>query len=151
MLFAHGDNIDIAINSAVEGEIRLLRINGIVCRVVGSDNKRVFIKNIIKLNTECRISAIVCNQTFAVKNNLSSRIDALKLEIELVARRQIGLCKRFFITALASVIIVAAVLTVYSVPSVGKGDRFVMTFLGKSPTGVQQNCFAHRMTPYVWF
>ena len=34
---------------------------------------------------------------------------------------------------------------------VGQGDRLVMTFLGKSPTGVQQNCFAHRMTPYVWF
>ncbi len=123
MLFAHGDNIDIAINSAVEGEIRLLRINGIVCRVVGSNNKRVFIKNIIKLNTECRISAIVCNQTFAVKNNLSSRIDALKLEIKLVARRQIGLCKRFFITALASVIIVAAVLTVNAVPCVRESDR----------------------------
>ena len=122
MLFAHGDNIDIAINSAVEGEIRLLRINSIVCRVVGGNNKRVFIKNIIKLNTECRISAIVCNQTFAVKNNLSSRIDALKLEIKLVARRQVGLCKRFFITALASVIIVAAVLTVNAVPCVRESN-----------------------------
>ena len=50
-------------------KIRNLRINVIVRRVIGNNNKQIFVLNIIKLNPRGRISAVVNANFFSVKIN----------------------------------------------------------------------------------
>ena len=143
----------IAVNAAVEGEIGLLRVDGVVVAVVNRNHQLIctIVQGIGDVHTEGGVAALVFGHFLTVQTDNCSHSHAVKLQNRAAAVGQLGLFQRAGIGAGAAVVVVAAVLTVHGVPSVGEGDRFVMTFLGKSPTGVQQNCFAHRMTPYVWF
>ena len=143
----------IAVNAAVEGEIGLLGVDGIIVAVVNRNHQLIctIVQGIGDVHAESRITALVLGHFLTVQTDNCSHSHAVKLQNRATAVGQLRFSQSAGIGAGAAVVVVAAVLTVYSVPSVGKGDRLVMTFLGKSPTGVQQNCFAHRMTPYVWF
>ena len=143
----------IAVNAAVEGEIGLLGVDGIIVAVVNRNHQLIgtIVQGIGDVHAESRITALVLGHFLTVQTDNCSHSYAVKLQNRAAAVGQFRLLQYTGVAAGAAVVVVAAVLTVYSVPSVGKGDRLVMTFLGKSPTGVQQNCFAHRMTPYVWF
>ena len=143
----------IAVNAAVEGEVGLLGVDGIVVAVVNRNSQLIctIVQSIGDVNAESRIPALVLGYFLTVQTDNCSHSHAVKLQNRAAAVGQFRLLQYTGVAAGAAVVVVAAVLTVYSVPSVGKGDRLVMTFLGKNPTGVQQNCFAHRMTPYVWF
>ena len=143
----------IAVNAAVEGEVGLLRVDGVVVAVVNRNNQLIcaIVQGIGDVHTEGGVAALVLGHFLTVQTDNCSHSHAVKLQNRAAAVGQLRLLQCTGVAAGAAVVVVAAVLTVYSVPSVGKGDRLVMTFLGKSPTGVQQNCFAHRMTPYVWF
>ena len=153
MSSGHNTQRYIAVNAAVEGEVGLLRVDGIVVAVVNRNNQLIcaIVQSIGDVRTEGGVAALVLGHFLPVQADNCSHSNAVKLQNRATAVGQLGLFQRAGVAAGAAVVVVAAVLTVYSVPSVGKGDRLVMTFLGKSPTGVQQNCFAHRMTPYVWF
>ena len=143
----------IAVNAAVEGEVGLLGVDGVVVAVVNRNNQLIctIVQGIGDVHTEGGVAALVLGHFLTVQADNCSHGHAVKLQNRAAAIGQLRLFQRAGIGAGAAVVVVAAVLTVYSVPSVGKGDRLVMAFLGKSPTGVQQNCFAHRMTPYGWF
>ena len=143
----------IAVNAAVEGEVGLLRVDGIIVAVVNGNHQLIcaIVQGIGDVHTEGGVAALVLGHFLTVQTDNCSHSHAVKLQNRAAAVGQLRLFQRAGIGAGAAVVVVAAVLTVYSVPCVGQGDRLVMTFLGKSPTGVQQNCFAHRMTPYVWF
>ena len=143
----------IAVNAAVEGEVGLLRVDGVVVAVVNRNNQLIctIVQGIGDVHTEGGVAALVLSQLLLVQIDLGGHGNGVKLQNGASAFRQDDVRQHGGVAAGAAVVVVAAVLTVYSVPSVGKGDRLVMTFLGKSPTGVQQNCFAHRMTPYGWF
>ena len=143
----------IAVNSAVEGEVGFLRVDGIVVAVVNGNNQLIgtVVQSIGNVRAESRVAALVLGHFLPIQADNCSHSNAVKLQNHAVTVGQLRFLQCTGVAAGAAVVVVAAVLTVYSVPSVGQGDRLVMTFLGKSPTGVQQNCFAHRMTPYVWF
>ena len=143
----------IAVNAAVEGEVGLLGVDGVVVAVVNRNNQLIctIVQGIGDVHTEGGVAALVLGHFLPVQADNCSHSNAVKLQNRAVAIGQLRFLQVTGVAAGAAVVVVAAVLTVYSVPSVGKGDRLVMTFLGKSPTGVQQNCFAHRMTPYGWF
>ena len=143
----------IAVNAAVEGEVGLLGVDGVVVAVVNRNNQLIctIVQGIGDVHTEGGVAALVLGHFLPVQADNCSHSNAVKLQNRAVAIGQLRFLQFTGVAAGAAVVVVAAVLTVYSVPSVGKGDRLVMTFLGKSPTGVQQNCFAHRMTPYGWF
>ena len=143
----------IAVNAAVEGEVGLLGVDGIVVAVVNRNHQLIctIVQGVGDVHTEGGVAALVFGHFLPVQADNCSHSHAVKLQNRAATVGQLGLLQCTGVAAGAAVVVVAAVLTVYSVPSVGKGDRLVMTFLGKSPTGVQQNCFAHRMTPYVWF
>ena len=143
----------IAVNAAVEGEVGLLGVDGVVVAVVNRNNQLIctIVQGIGDVHTEGGVAALVLGYFLPVQTDNCSHSNAVKLQNRAVAIGQLRFLQFTGVAAGAAVVVVAAVLTVYSVPSVGKGDRLVMTFLGKSPTGVQQNCFAHRITPYGWF
>ena len=143
----------IAVNAAVEGEVGLLGVDGVVVAVVNRNNQLIctIVQGIGDVHTEGGVAALVLGHFLPVQADNCSHSNAVKLQNRAVTIGQLRFLQFTGVAAGAAVVVVAAVLTVYSVPSVGKGDRLVMTFLGKSPTGVQQNCFAHRMTPYGWF
>ena len=50
MIFSNSDKAYVPVNTAVKCKIRNLRINVIVRRVIGNNNKQIFVLNIIKLN-----------------------------------------------------------------------------------------------------
>ena len=143
----------IAVNAAVEGEIGLLGVDSVVVAVVNGNHQFIctIVQGIGDVHAESRITALVLGHFLPVQADNCSHSHAVKLQNRAATVGQLRLFQRAGIGAGAAVVVIATVLPVYGVPSVGKGDRLVMTFLGKSPTGVQQNCFAHRMTPYVWF
>ena len=143
----------IAVNAAVEGEVGLLRVDGIVVAVVNGNHQLIcaVVQGIGDVHAEGGVAALVLGHFLTVQTDNCSHSHAVKLQNRATAVGQLRLFQRAGIGAGAAVVVVAAVLTVYGVPGVGQGDRLVMTFLGKSPAGVQQNCLAHRMTPYVWF
>ena len=143
----------IAVNAAVEGEVGLLRVDGIVVAVVNGNHQLIcaIVQGIGDVHAEGGVAALVLGHFLTVQADNCSHSYAVKLQNRAPAVGQLRLFQRAGIGAGAAVVVVAAVLTVYSVPGVGQGDRLAMTFLGKSPAGVQQNCLAHRMTPYVWF
>ena len=143
----------IAVNAAVEGEVGLLGVDGVVVAVVNRNNQLIctIVQGIGDVYTEGGVAALVLGHFLPVQADNCSHSNAVKLQNRAVAIGQLRFLQVTGVAAGAAVVVIATVLPVYSVPSVGKGDRLVMTFLGKSPTGVQQNCFAHRMTPYGWF
>ena len=54
MRIAHGNNIDISVKSAVESEVRHLRINGFVGAVVNGYGNESFVFKVIRdINSPC--------------------------------------------------------------------------------------------------
>ena len=143
----------IAVNAAVEGEVGLLGVDGIVVAVVNGNKQLIcaVVQGIGDVHAEGGITALVFGYFLTVQADNGSHSHAVKLQNRAAAVGQLRLLQCTGVGAGAAVVVVAAVLTVHGVPGVGQGDRLVMTFLGKSPTGVQQNCLAHKLTPYVWF
>ena len=143
----------IAVNAAVEGEVGLLRVDGIVVAVVNGNHQLIcaVVQGIGDVHAEGGVAALVLGHFLTVQADNCSHSYAVKLQNRAPAVGQFRLLQCTGVAAGAAVVVIAAVLPVNGVPSVGQGDWLVMTFLGKSPAGVQQNCLAHRMTPYVWF
>ena len=143
----------IAVNAAVEGEVGLLRVDGIVVAVVNGNHQLIcaVVQGIGDVHAEGGVAALVLGHFLTVQTDNCSHSYAVKLQNRAPAVGQLRFLQCTGVAAGAAVVVVAAVLTVHGVPGVGEGDRLAMTFLGKSPAGVQQSCLAHRMTPYVWF
>ena len=143
----------IAVNAAVEGEVGLLRVDGIVVAVVNGNHQLIcaVVQGIGDVHAEGGVAALVLGHFLTVQTDNCSHSYAVKLQNRAPAVGQLRFLQCTGVAAGAAVVVVAAVLTVHGVPGVGQGDWLAMTFLGKSPAGVQQNCLAHRMTPYVWF
>ena len=143
----------IAVNAAVEGEVGLLRVDGIVVAVVNGNHQLIcaVVQGIGDVHAESGVAALVLGHFLTVQTDNCSHSYAVKLQNRAPAVGQLRFLQCTGVAAGAAVVVVAAVLTVHGVPGVGQGDGFLVSFLGESPAGVQQNCLAHRMTPYVWF
>ena len=131
----------IAVNAAVEGEVCLLGVHGVVVAVIHADRQQIFLFEMFgQVNPEGRIAALVLGQLFTVQVNGGGHGSAVQLQNSLAACRNFGLCKGMGVPAGAAVIVVAAVLTVHRVPGVGQGDslahnssRGAGALLGKMP------------------
>ena len=131
----------IAVNAAVEGEVCLLGVHGVVVAVIHADRQQIFLFEMFgQVNPEGRIAALVLGQLFTVQVNGGGHGSAVQLQNSLAACRNFGLCKGMGVPAGAAVIVVAAVLTVYGVPCMGQRDDFAgncggdaSVFFGKMP------------------
>ena len=148
----------IAVNAAVEGEVCLLGVHGVVVAVVHADRQQIFLFEMFgQVNPEGRIAALVLGQLFPVQVDGGGHGCAVQLQNSLAACRDGGLCQGQCIPAGAAVVIVAAVLTVHRIPGVGQGDGLTHNgggdagvLLGKMPVAmIQQDGLAHGKNSFV--
>ena len=142
----------IAVNAAVEGEIGLLRVDGIIVAVVHIHAQQVaaVAQRIGNVHAKCRIAALMLSELLLVQIDLGGHGNGVKLQNGASVFRQDDVRQHGGVAAGAAVIVIATVLPVDGVPGMGQGDGFVVSFFGKNPVLVQKNCLAHNMTPYVW-
>ena len=120
---ADADEIHISVQAAVEGEIRHLRVNGVVRAVVHSDDEQRFAGEFIgDIDAPCGVAAVVVRHVPAVCVDIGRGVGAADLEIIAVGRRQIELIDRFCVIAGAAVEVISAVLSINRVPGVGQID-----------------------------
>ena len=143
----------IAVNAAVEGEIGLLGVDGVVVAVVHIHAQQVaaVAQRIGNVHAKCRIAALMLSELLLVQIDLGGHGNGVKLQNGASVFRQDDVRQHGGVAAGAAVVVIATVLPVDGVPGVGQGDGFVVSFFGKNPVLVQKNCLAHNMTPYVWF
>ena len=148
----------IAVNAAVEGEVCLLGVHGVVVAVVHADRQQIFLFEMFgQVNPKGRIAALVLGQLFAVQVDYSGHSGTVQLQNCFAACRDGGLCQSQRIPAGAAVVIVAAVLTVHGVPCVGQGDGLTHNgggdagvLLGKMPIAmIQQDGLAHGKNSFM--
>ena len=148
----------IAVNAAVEGEVCLLGVHGVVVAVVHADRQQIFLFEMFgQVNPEGRIAALVLGQLFAVQVDYSGHSGTVQLQNCFAVCRDGGLCQGQRIPAGAAVVIVAAVLTVHRIPGVGQGDGLTHNgggdagvLLGKMPIAmIQQDGLAHGKNSFM--
>jgi hypothetical protein len=121
VLLANYDKLNVSVKTAVEGEVCHLGVNCVVRSVVNRDSKNVFILDVAgEVNSPSRVTTVVMSEVSTVKVNVCGRVSAVYLKVELCACRELGLEETLGIVAGSSVVIVTAVLTVGSIPAVGK-------------------------------
>ena len=142
----------IAVNAAVEGEVGLLGVDGVVVAVVHIHAQQVaaVAQRIGNVHAKCRIAALMLSELLLVQIDLGGHGNGVKLQNGASVFRQDDVRQHGGVAAGAAVVVIATVLPVDGVPGMGQGDGFVVSFFGKNPVLVQKNCLAHNMTPYVW-
>ena len=123
MLRRDSDQLHIPVQSAVEGEVRLLRVDRGVVLVIDGDRKDVLLLKLLRqLDAEGGVAALVADELFAVEPHLRRHGGAVYFEKQALPR---GFFRRKLphIPACSAVIIVAAVLPVDGVPGVRQRDR----------------------------
>ena len=149
----------IPVNAAVEGEVRLLGVHGVVVAVVHADGQQVLVFQVVgQVHPEGRVAALVLGQLFPVQVNGGGHGCAVQLQNSLAACRDGGLFQCQRIPAGAAVVIVAAVLTVHRVPCVGQGDGLTHNsggdagvLFGKMPVAmIQQDGLAHGKNSFIF-
>ena len=122
MVLADHHQADVAVDAAVKGEVGLLGVDVVVDAVVHLDGELVvFCQQVGDMDTEGGVAAVVGADVPAVQQNFGAGIDALELQPDFLrscVERRSG--KGGAVGAGAAPVIVAAVLAVFCVPSVGQ-------------------------------
>ena len=129
----------IAVNAAVEGEIRLLRVDRVIVAVVHRDGQYIVAgaQGVGNVHAEGGVAALVLGQLLSVQADHGGHGHAVKLQHGAPARRELRHGQNLGIVAGAAVVIVAAVLPVHGVPGVGQGDGLIVTVFRKNPILIQ--------------
>ena len=125
MRFLYTNDVYVTVNTAVEGEIRHLRINFLVGSVIYQDTKRILRAEITRdIHTPSGISTVVMRKTLAVHIHVGRGIRTVYLKIVFFCfREQVG-AEHLSVKASATEIVVSAVLTVGRIPSMRNRDGF---------------------------
>ena len=122
VVFRDHHQADVAVDAAVEGEVGLLGVDAVVDAVVHLDGELVVLfQQVGDMDTEGGVAAVVGADVLAVQQNFGAGIDALELQPDFLrscVERRSG--KGGAVGAGAAPVIVAAVLAVFCVPSVGQ-------------------------------
>ena len=122
VVLADHHQADVAVDAAVECKVGLLGVDAVVDAVVHFDGELViFCKQVGDMDTEGGVAAVVGADVPAVQQNFGAGIDALELQPDFLrscVERRSG--KGGAVGAGAAPVIVAAVLAVFCVPSVGQ-------------------------------
>ena len=121
VLLANNDELNVSVKTTVECEVCHLGINSGVSCVINCDGKNVFIVNMTgEVYSPCGVTAVVMTEVLTVKINVCGRVSAVNLEVVFCTCGELALEEALGVVASASVVIVAAVLSVSSIPTVGK-------------------------------
>ena len=124
MLSRHRDQPDFPVQTAVEGEVCLLRIHAIIVLVADGDLQQVLVPQLSgQFRPESGISSLVVAKFFTIQKHFTGVGSAVQLQEHSISG---GFLHGQFprIPAGAPVIIVAAVLSVNCVPGMGQRNRF---------------------------
>ena len=139
------DDIHISVNTAVEGKVSNLRINGVVRAVIhGHSDQGLFA--LLDLTGDItapgRITAVMMHFLLAVHIQISGGICATQFDVILICFRQVRCQNLLDVVGSAAEVISAAVLTVNGIPAMGQVYSFPVSrqrsgygcsFFGKSP------------------
>ena len=146
------NKVYVTVKTAVEGEIRHLRIYGLVGRIIYDDRKCVVacLEAVSKVYSPSRVTAVVMIKLLAVKIKVCGRICAADLKVVK------SLAERFLVDGLSvkartSEVIVTAVKAVLGVPRMRQsyrygtfGSRRICAILNKLPTVIYLLYFSHK-------
>lgn len=91
MVLRNLNQIDIAVDAAIEGEVRLLRVDPVVFPVVDKDFEEVFLlKGRSEIEPEGRIAAIMASDLLFVEKDTTGGIDAFEFNIKMVSLFHLG-------------------------------------------------------------
>ena len=124
MLFRHRDQPDFPVQTAVEGEVCLLRIHAIIVLVTNGDLQQVLVPQLSgQLRPESGISSLVVAKLFTVQIHFTGVGSAVQLQEHSISGGFLrGQLPR--IPAGAAVIIIASILAVDGIPGVWQGNGF---------------------------
>ena len=145
MAVGHNQHMYIAVNAAVESEIRLLRVDRAVGAVVNRDCQGILCgQRGCQVDAEGRVAACMAGQFLTIQGDNSAHGYALKFQPDLLAFGMGGGGKFLCISTGSAEIIVAAVGAVLGVPCVGQGNSMCgLAGLGKLPALIETDHRAH--------
>ena len=141
------EELHVAVDAAVEGEVGLLGVDAVVLGVVDGDPERVRARldEVRDVDAEGRVAAVVMAAGDAVDLDVGGGVDALELEVDnLAGRVERGDLERALVDAGPAPVVVAAILTVEVVPRVRDVHRNRgVPGLGEGPALVEVRVRAH--------
>jgi len=152
----NADDIHITVDAAIESKVCHLGIYDLVCGVINSNYKQIAVRQSFgEVYTPGGVTAIVVSEVLAVEIYISGGVCTLKLQIILLSLGKFALFKALHIMAGAAVVIIAAVLTVHSIPAVGQvnpltlggNSRGQFGILGECPFCVEIVYLSHTFAP----
>ena len=157
----HTDQVDIPVQSSVEGKVRHLGINLVIGAVVHQNSQQIFLlQRIGKIHAPGGKPTIMMTQVLTVQKNIRRGICTVDLQIVPFRLGKLPLAQRFDVAAGTPIIVTTAVLSVNAIPGVGKIDeipqfRHFRRRLGhafcKGPLPIEIVYRTHREPPVVIF
>ena len=118
-----GNDIDIAVQTTVEGEVCHLRIDFVVGGVINGDHQQIFLCQCIgHIHAPGGVTTVVVRHGLAVQVDIGRGVGALNFQKIPVCCGQICLGNGFGVVCGAAPVVVAAVLPVNGIPAVGNVD-----------------------------
>ena len=155
----HHDEVYIPVQTAVEGEICFLGIDGVVVAVIHRNDQQVFFFQMRRqIHAEGGIPALVFCQRFAVEHDHRGVSRAVHLQPDFVGAVMLRHLQAAGVQAGAAVIVIAAVLPVHGVPGVGQVNGLALSarqnggqirFFVKLPAFVEVYDGAHKDSPFL--
>ena len=126
----------IPVDSAIEGEIRILRVDSVIHIVVRENQKFVLFSQVfINADLECRVSAVMGFYKFSVQINDCGCVHSREFNVQLLVFIKGWSLKNLFVAACPTEIIVASILPVDVVPCMRDNDFFCFNCLKTVRTG----------------
>ena len=150
----YGDKVYVAVKTAVEGEIRHLRIYEIVRCVVYVNCYFTFLGKLVGyIDAPGGIAAVVVREVLAASVDVGRGVRTADFKIIFVSCGKLAFLQRFLIDAATAEIVVSAVLPVGCVPGMRQGEKLCPLANGgvgrvfiKAPALVKIKNFSHKIS-----
>ena len=124
MRLVDANQIYVTVKTAVEGEIRHLRINAVVGSVVNDDRDLGLVGKLFgNVYSPGRVTAVVVSKLLAANVYVCGGVCAAEFEVVKICLGKICLLERLYVEARAAEIVVSAVKSVLRVPGMRKGYK----------------------------
>ena len=154
MFSRNGNQVDSPVKSAVEGEVRLLRVHRVTVFIADGYGKNIFLSKLLRqLHTKGGVTTFVMGKLFPVEINVGCHGGSVDFEKQ--AFTGCFFLRQFpDVPACAAIIVIPTVLPVHSIPGVGEADGLSRgsgfhrlldrsCFFQKLPSGRKGYCFTH--------
>ena len=121
MRVVYANKIYISVNTAVEGEVSHLGINGLVDGIFNENcDLAAVLQLFCNVYSPCRVAAVVVSELFAVYEKISGGIGSSELDVVKVSGGKGSDVESLCVKTRAAEIIVSAVVAVLGIPCVRK-------------------------------